>query len=64
MFKYKVIKKAISYELANFCFNYLLLKRQAVHFMYENNIHAQSAILGTWEDHQVINTFSIYGCRS
>ena len=36
--KYQVIKKAISYELANFIFNYFLLKRDAVKYMYENNI--------------------------
>ena len=28
--KYQVIKSAISYELANFVFNYFLLKRDAV----------------------------------
>ncbi len=32
--KYQVIKKALSYEMANFIFNYFLLKRDAVHFMY------------------------------
>ena len=31
--KYQVIKNAISYELANFIFNYFLLKRDAVFFM-------------------------------
>ena len=36
--KYQVIKNAISYELANFIFNYFLLKRNAVKFMYEKNI--------------------------
>ena len=25
MFKYKIIKKAIGYELANFCFNYFFI---------------------------------------
>ena len=35
--KYQVIKNAISYELANFIYNYFLLKRDAVKFMYENN---------------------------
>ena len=34
--KYQVIKNAISYELANFIYNYFLLKRDAVKFMYEN----------------------------
>tara|TARA_B100000424_G_scaffold93082_1_gene70090 strand:- start:456 stop:1100 length:645 start_codon:yes stop_codon:yes gene_type:complete len=59
--KYQVIKKAISYELANFIFNYFLLKRDAVSFMYENNIHSQSSILGTWSDEQIPNTYSCYG---
>ena len=35
--RYQVIKKAISYELANFIFNYFLLKRDAVQYMYKNN---------------------------
>nr|BAR28110.1 putative ferrochelatase [uncultured Mediterranean phage uvMED] len=58
--KYQVIKKAISYDLANFIFNYFLLKRDAVNFMYKNNIHSESSILGTWKDQQVPNTFSCY----
>ena len=37
-FKYQVIKNAVSFELANFIFNYFLLKRDAVDFMYKNNI--------------------------
>ena len=60
MFKYHVIKKALSFELANFIFNYFLLKRDAVEFMYKNNIHSQSLILGTWTDKQVPNTYSCY----
>tara|TARA_R100001224_G_scaffold104286_1_gene77428 strand:- start:82 stop:717 length:636 start_codon:yes stop_codon:yes gene_type:complete len=60
-FKYKVIKKTVSYELANFCYNYFLLKRDAVSFMYDNNITAESPILGTWEDPQVPGAYSIYG---
>jgi len=36
--KYQVIKGAVSYELANFIFNYFLLKRDAITFMYENNL--------------------------
>ena len=32
--KYQVIKNAISYELANFVYNYFMLKRDAVNFMY------------------------------
>ena len=33
--KYQVIKGALNYELANFIFNYFLLKRDAVNFMYK-----------------------------
>jgi len=59
--KYQVIKNVISYELANFIYNYFLLKRDAVRFMYENNIHSEDPILGTWSDEQIPNTFSCYG---
>tara|TARA_Y100001972_G_scaffold54579_1_gene67323 strand:+ start:36 stop:683 length:648 start_codon:yes stop_codon:yes gene_type:complete len=59
--KYQVIKNVISYELANFIYNYFLLKRDAVRYMYENNIHSQDSILGTWSDQQIPNTYSCYG---
>ena len=59
--KYQVIKNALNYELANFIYNYFLLKREAVDFMYKNNLHSQSTILGTWTDKQIPNTFSCYG---
>ena len=58
--KYRVIKNAISYELANFVFNYFLLKRDAVRFMYDNNIVAEHSLLGTWKDQQVPNVYSHY----
>ena len=58
--KYQVIKNAISYELANFIFNYFLLKRDAVAFMYQNNLIYDTGMLGTWKDEQVPNTYSHY----
>ena len=58
--RYQVIKKALSYELANFCLNYFLLKRDAVEFMYKNNFHSESSLLGTWKDQQTPNTYSHY----
>ena len=58
--KYQVIKNAVSYELANFIYNYFLLKRDAVDFMYQNNINSQSSILGSWVDQQIPNTYSCY----
>ena len=59
-FKYQVIKNAVSFELANFIYNYFLLKRDAVEFMYKNNINYESPLLGTWTDKQVPNTYSHY----
>ena len=60
--KYTVIRKAISYELANFAFNYLLLKREATKWMQDNNyISKFTPGFGTWEDKQIPNTYSIYG---
>tara|TARA_R100001163_G_scaffold39247_1_gene29885 strand:- start:816 stop:1469 length:654 start_codon:yes stop_codon:yes gene_type:complete len=58
--KYQVIKNAISYELANFIFNYFLLKREAVAFMYDKNIIYDTGMFGTWSDQQVPNTYSHY----
>ena len=58
--KYQVIKKAVSFELANFIFNYFLLKRDAVNWMYKNNIVYDIEMLGTWSDPQVPNTYSHY----
>ena len=58
--KYQVIKGAVNYELANFIFNYFLLKRDAVKFMYDNNIVHDNGILGTWGDTQIPNTYSHY----
>ena len=58
--KYQVIKNAISYELANFCFNYFLLKRDAIQYMYNHNLIAEDGMHGTWKDKQVPGVYSIY----
>jgi len=58
--KYQVIKSAVSYELANFIYNYFLLKRDAVKYMYEKNITYDTGMLGTWTDAQIPNTYSDY----
>jgi len=60
--KYQVIEKAISYELANFAFNYFLLKRDAVAWMHKNNYISEfTPGFGTWKDKQIPNTYSCYG---
>ena len=61
MDNYKVVKQAINYELANFLFNYFLLKREAVEHMYNTNMIYDNGMLGTWGDTQIPNTYSIYG---
>ena len=61
MGNYKVVKQAINYELANFLYNYFLLKREAVEHMYNTNMTYDNGMLGTWGDTQIPNTYSIYG---
>ena len=59
--KYIVIRNAISYELANFGFNYLLLKREATKWMQDNNYISEfTPGFGTWKDTQIPNTYSVY----
>ena len=58
--KYQVVKNAISYELANFIYNYFFLKRDAAYYLYQNNIVHDNGVWGTWNDKQVPNTYSIY----
>ena len=60
--KYLVIRNAISVELANFAFNYFLMKRDATEWMYSNNYVSEfTPGFGTWKDKQVPNTYSVYG---
>ena len=60
--KYLVIRNAISVELANFAFNYFLMKRDATEWMHKNNyVSEYTPGFGTWKDKQVLNTFSCYG---
>jgi hypothetical protein len=58
---YVVVKKAISTELANFCYDYFLLKRQVAKTLFElNYISPFSNYFGTWGDSQVPKTYSHY----
>jgi len=59
--KYQVIKGALSKELANFIFNYMMLQRDAVDFMMKNNkVNPYSPVIGTREDKQVPGPYSKY----
>ena len=60
--KYLIIRNAISFELANFAFNYFLMKRDATEWMHKNNYVSEfTPGFGTWKDQQVPNTYSVYG---
>ena len=60
--KYTLIQKAISEELSEFLFEYLNLKRKAANYLFQNKlINPFVKYFGTWDDEQVLNTYSIYG---
>ena len=56
-----VIKEAIDPKVANFVYNYFLIKRQVAQtyntFRYTNPYNEEN---GTWKDQQVPNTYSHY----
>jgi len=60
--KYQVIKGALSKELANFIFNYMLLQRDAVDLMMKHNkVNPANPFIGNRTDHQVPGAYSKYG---
>ena len=59
--KYQVIRQALSKELSNFIFNYMMLQRDAVDFMMKNNkVNPYSPLIGTRTDQQVPGAYSKY----
>ena len=59
--KYQVIRGALSKELANFIFNYMMLQRDAVDYMVKHQkINPYSPCVGTREDKQVPGCYSKY----
>ena len=59
--KYIVVKKAISKELATFCYNYFLLKRQVTEtLLKEKYIPPFADEWGTWNDPQAPGSYSHY----
>jgi len=59
---YIIAKNCVSKELSDFCYNYLLLKKQVMTTLYETgNLIPNIHYLGTFEDHQAPNTYSTYG---
>ena len=59
--KYQVIRQALSKELANFIFNYMMLQRDAVDFMTKNNkVNPANPFIGTRKDPQIPGAYSKY----
>ena len=59
--KYVIIKKAISEDLAKFCFDYFLIKRQVAKTMFDTRYISQfTEYFGIWNDEQVPKTYSHY----
>jgi len=60
--KYQVIRGALSKELANFIFNYMMLQRDAVDFMMKNNkLNPYNPFIGRRDDAQIPGAYSKYG---
>ena len=60
--KYKVLRGAISKELASFIYSYFLKKRQVARFLFDSTyISPFTDYWGVWTDEQVPNTYSHYG---
>ena len=60
--KYQVIRGALSKELSNFIFNYMMLQRDAVDFVTKNNkVNPYNPFIGTREDKQIPGAYSKYG---
>tara|TARA_R100001244_G_scaffold120488_1_gene90108 strand:+ start:121 stop:762 length:642 start_codon:yes stop_codon:yes gene_type:complete len=60
--KYQVIRGALSKELANFIFNYMMLQRDAVDFSVKNNkVNPHNPFIGRRDDQQIPGAYSKYG---
>ena len=60
--KYQVIKGALSKELSNFIFNYMMLQRDAVDLMIKNNkVSPVNPFIGNRTDQQIPGAYSKYG---
>ena len=59
--KYQVIKKAISEELAEFCYQYFWNKRNVARHLFDTRfISPYTEYFGVWNDQQIPETYSHY----
>ena len=60
--KYEVIEKAIDPKIAEFVYNYFLMKKQVAKTFFDTRfISPYTEEWGVWNDEQVPNTYSNYG---
>jgi hypothetical protein len=58
---HKIVRNAISKELAQFLYEYLLLKRKVTRVLFDSQYIEQSNLdWGFWNDTTVLDTFSVY----
>ena len=58
---YTVIKKAVEPNIAEFVYNYFLMKRQVARTMFDERfISPHTTEFGVWNDSQIPNTYSHY----
>jgi len=59
--RFTIIEKAIDPKIANFVYNYFLMKRQVARTLYDTKyISPFTTEFGVWNDDQVPNTYSHY----
>jgi len=59
--KYIIVKKAVSKEMALFCYNYFLMKRQVARTLFDTRyISPFTDYFGIWNDKQIMGTYSHY----
>jgi hypothetical protein len=59
--KFIVIQKIIDFKIANFVYNYFLMKRQVARTMFDAKyISPFTTEFGVWNDNQIPNTYSHY----
>jgi hypothetical protein len=59
--KFIVIQKIIDFKIANFVYNYFLMKRQVARTMFDAKyISPFTTEFGVWNDDQIPNTYSHY----
>ena len=62
--KYQVIRQAISKELADIGFTYLVISAEADYWMLQNDVtHKANPLVGNFEDPQVPNSYAKYSDR-